>query len=278
MILPDTEAFLSNTNVALTPNPSPPGSGAGGEGAGDSSVTANEESQIVSLAGSAALGGTGGYGFSIAFNMIGSPAFGRAPASNPVMVPDEPNLPTANGITEAYVTNSTVTVSNGTLSVTADNADSSSSPRIIVIVGSLGLGTGKNSNGFAGMIAVNLLQMDTEAYIGSSTIDASGLTVNASDISGIVEIGGAVGVGQSKAFGAGLGYNQITDAVTAYLDDAQATVTGGAVSVTASSMQTIGGVVVGVAAGTGSGWRGRVRSRPTSSATRSTPTFPTAPR
>ena len=233
LILPDTEAYLSHTHVSLV---------------GDSSVEADEKSVIVSLAGAGTIftGGTGGYGAAIAINMIGSPDSNGAP-TNPDLVPNQPDLPVEQGATHAFITDSTVTLVGGTLSVTANTTDPSGSPRIIAITGALGTGEGKTSTGAAGMLSVNLIRTDTEAYIDASssiTEVAAGsgvtdpgplsLTVHADDSSGIVAIGGAVGVGQTKSIGAALGYNQITSTIKADVESSTVTLTG--------SVQRHGGV------------------------------------
>ena len=234
---------------------------------GDSSVEADEKSVIVSLAGAGTIftSGTGGYGAAIVINMIGSPDSNGAP-TNPDLVPNQPDLPVEQGATHAFITDSTVTMVGGTLSVTANTTDPSGGPRIIAITGALGTGEGKTSTGAAGMLSVNLIRNDTEAYIDASssiTEVAAGsgvtdpgplsLTVHAADSSGIVALGGAVGVGQTKSIGAALGYNQITSTIKADVESSTVTLTG-SVQVTAESGQSIGGVDVGVAAGTGKGW------------------------
>jgi hypothetical protein len=248
LILPDTEAYLSNTQIALV---------------GDSSVEADENALIVSIAGAAGIsGGTGGYGVAIAVNMIGSPLSNGAPA-NPDLVPDQPALPVEQGAIHAFITNSTITMVGGTLSVTANNGDQGNGPLVVAVTGALGTAEGSTSTGAAGMVSVNLIRDDTEAYIdgGSRITEVTGATdpgplslnVNAIDSSGIVALGGAVGVGQTRSVGAALGYNQITSTIKADVENSTVTLTG-SVSVTAGSKQTIGGVDVGVAAGTGKGW------------------------
>ena len=251
LILPDTEAYVSSAHIALV---------------GDSSVKAFEKSVIVSIAGSAAIsGGTGGYGAAAAINMIGSPISNGAPF-NPQLAPDQPDLPVADGATRAFITSSTITMVGGTLQVIASNVDPLSDSRIIAITGALGASKGATSTGAAGMLSVNLIRNDTEAYIGdgsSITEVAAGqgvtdpgilnLQVHADDESGIVAIGGAVGIGQTKSIGAALGYNQITSTIKATIDSTTVDLTGG-VDVAAGSVQSIGGIVVGVAAGTGKGW------------------------
>ena len=241
LVLPDTEAYISGANVTL---------------AGDSNVTATESAVIAAIAGSAALGGKGGYGVALAVNLIGF--------SN--QIPVTPNEPAA---TLAYIENSTITDTGGTLSVLAKSANAPNQPSIIAIVGALGAGTQANSTGVGGMISVNIIKDETEAYIGNSTVTvpsgqsssapALNVNVNAHDESEIVALGGAVGFGQKNGVGAAIGYNEIQSTITAYLDDATLNVTR-SLTVTAQSNQTIGGVVlgVGVSAGNGLGADGSV--------------------
>ncbi len=250
LVLPDTEAYLSNTTIALV---------------GDSSVSAQDDSLIWSIAGAVALGGTAGYGVSISVNMIGSPTSDGAPV-NPDLIANQPgDLPVEDGATYAFITDSTITMVGGTLSVTATSMGPIGSTRIVAITGSLGAGEKPNSTAAAGTLSVNLIRDDTEAYLsanssvtevaaGSGVADPGhlSLVVSASDTSGIVSLAGAVGIGQ-KSVGAALGYNQITSTIAADIEGSTVTLTG-SVNVTAGSDQTIGGVVIGVAAGDGTGW------------------------
>ncbi len=241
LVLPDTEAYISGATINLS---------------GDSNITATESAVIAAVAGSAALGGKGGYGVSLAVNLIGF--------SN--QIPVTPNEPAA---TLAYIENSTITDTSGTLSVLATSANAPNQPSIIAIVGALGAGTQANSTGVGGMISVNIIKDETEAYITGSTVtvpsgqssSAPALNVNvvAHDDSEIVALGGAVGFGMKNGVGAAIGYNEIQSTIMADLDDSILNVTG-SVTVTASSNQTIGGVVlgVGVSAGNGLGADGSV--------------------
>jgi hypothetical protein len=210
LILPETLAYLANdAQVSLV---------------ADSSVTAREESEIGAVAGAAALGGSGGYGVSVGVNILGA-------ASVPTLVPDQPNLPAGDGVTDACVTGSTITMVGGTFTVEAVNANSGTQERIIAITGSLGVGSEPQSKGIAGMLSVNLIRDDTEAYVSSNSsitevAAPSGVTdpgplnlvVHAQDASGIVSIGGAVGAGQRAGVGVALGYNEIHSTIRADLD------------------------------------------------------------
>ncbi|HEV3078683.1 MAG TPA: hypothetical protein VGY66_02850, partial [Gemmataceae bacterium] len=251
LVLPTTVAYVSGATLSLI---------------GDSPVTAEEQSEIWSVAGAGALGGNGGYGAALGLNIIGSPTNNGTPA-NPTFVPDQPdNLPVRDGETFAYITDSTITMVGGTLTVQAINDNPSTDSRIIAISGSLGAGSQEAGIGGGGMLSVNIIQNDTEAYISNNTsvteVSApSGVTdpgsanvlVHANDSSGIVLLGGAVGIGQKAGVGLAFGFNEIHSSILADLDNATLTVNG-AVTVKAESTQSIGGVDVGVAAGTGKGW------------------------
>jgi len=245
LILPDTEAYLANANVTLT---------------GAASVTAQEESDIYAAAGTDANGGTGGFGAALAFNMIGSPLIGGTVA-NPELVPNQPsNLPVARGLTAAYLSDSTVSMSgNNTLTVSATRQHSPGNTiygntDILSIAGSIGYASGGSSSGgtgFAEMVAANLIANDTEAYINSSSVvkGAASPTVHADDDSAIDSFGGAVGAASGTGIGAALAYNGIDSSITADVENSTVNVTG-TLSVTAVANQNILGVDLGVGVGT----------------------------
>ena len=238
LILPNTDAYVTGATLALE---------------GDSEVEAQDSSMIWSVAGSGSFGGKLGVGASVALNLIGF--------SNQLQaVPNQP------GTTDAYITNSTVTMAGGTLKVSADAQNDTSNPRIIAITGTLGIGTQAESKGVAAMVSVNVIKEQTEAYISGSSVTEdplpSGVTIDpnpvnlviqTNDTSGIVAIGFAAGAGQSAAVGAALGYNETHANLSADLDDTKVNVNG-AVTVESASTQDIGGVVAGVGVGTGDGW------------------------
>ena len=226
--LPDTEAFVKDAHLTL---------------GSDSWVTANEASWIVGIAGSGAYGGSNGFGVAIAINLIG---FDIALTSEPALA-------------AAYIEGSTVTLAGGTLSVLATDSDPTSQPRIIAIAGSGGIATGEDSNAGAGMISVNDIQDETNAYIESSTIAGpsgtaapGNLFVEATDSSGIIAIGGALGVGGKNGLGAAIAYNEIAASTSAYIDSSNINFAG-SVTVQASDTALIGAATIGIGATTGSG-------------------------
>jgi len=238
LVLPNTDAYVSGSTLNL---------------GGDSHVDALDSSLIWSVAGAASYGGKLGVGASVAVNLIGF--------SNQVQA--VPNQPAA---TEAYITNSTVTVGGGTLQVSADNQNGTTNPRIIAITGTVGIGSQQGGKGVAAMVSVNVIKDQTEAYVSDSTVTEAplppgvttdpnplNLAVQANDTSGIIAIGFAAGAGQSAAVGAALGYNESHATLTAGVDGSTVKLDG-AVTVQSTSTQQFGGVVAGVGAGTGDGW------------------------
>jgi hypothetical protein len=216
--------------------------------AGDVNVTSSNASQIWSVAGAVGKGGKGGYGISIGVNLIGTP---NAPAK-----------------TTASVSNSTIEIAGGmlTIAATVDTPPGlDSDPRIAAVTGSVGWG-GQNkgeeeSVGGAGMIAFSRIRSETKASLTRTTLtekpDDPGtvsLKVYAKDDSAIIAVSGAVGVGQETGIGAAIGYNEIRATTQASVNASNVTI-GGSVEVTADSTAKIGGCVVGVGVGTGdSSW------------------------
>jgi len=212
--------------------------------AGDVNVTSSNASQIWSVAGAVGKGGKGGYGISIGVNLIGTP---NAPAK-----------------TTASVSNSTIEIAGGmlTIAATVDTPPGlDSDPRIAAVTGSVGWG-GQNkgeeeSVGGAGMIAFSRIRSETKASLTRTTLtekpDDPGtvsLKVYAKDDSAIIAVSGAVGVGQETGIGAAIGYNEIRATTQAAVNKSNVTI-GGSVEVTADSTAKIGGCVVGVGVGTG---------------------------
>ena len=225
VILPTTVADVQNSNLTLTH---------------DSTINATDTTPIYAIAGSAAYGGGSGYGVAIALNLIGAPG--------------------EEGETEAYVASSTVTVTDGTLdlSATVSQPTSSSDPGIVSIAGAVGISGGESATdiGLGGLVAVNVIYRETESFTKESNIDQEGLatateeglTLDSEDDSQIIAAGAAVGLGNGTAVGAAIGFNLIHDTTESYLDSTNATLAGG-LSATATANATIGSGDAGVAVG-----------------------------
>ena len=203
-----------------------------------SSLTAKNEVQIWAIGGAVGYGGSGGYGFAIAVNVLGTSS-------------------TAN-VTRAYIDNSDITIADGTLEVTATNATPDEDPRIIAITGSVGANSSNDSAAGAGTVSVNLIANDTEAYItGSSVMQTQSGTgevdtsVSAADSSIIIAVSAAIAVSVEESVGAAVNYNETDNDVEAYLDDVDLTIDG-TLSVEARSTSEIGGAAAGIAASTSS--------------------------
>ncbi len=225
IILPDTEAYVTGATLNL---------------GADSNITATDHSEIWTIAGSGAFGGSGGYGAAISVNIIGT----------------ENN----RASTLAYIAGTTITQTGGSMTVSATDANPSDQPRIVAIAGSLGVNTQATGAAGAGMVAVNFIADETDAYVTGSTIQPaaggttgnSNLAVTSFDNSWIISIGGAVTVSQKTGIGAGIGYNQIDANTHAYINSSTVAVNG-TVTVTATDNAEIAGGTVGVGVSAGSG-------------------------
>jgi hypothetical protein len=196
---------------------------------GDTKVNARDETLIVSVAGAVGFGGKNGVGAAIAVNVI-------------------------DNTTKAYVEDSNITQQGGKFEVTSsiDNPGPGNA-KIVAITGSVGVSS--QGSGLAGMIGVNVIADEAEAYIKNTTFTnptGTSLSVTAEDNSWIFGIGGAVGVaGQGVGLGAAVGYNGIHSTVRAYLDNADiGTATqayDGSVLVKADNRAVIGSGTVGAA-------------------------------
>src|SRR5262249_18700083 len=124
-----------------------------------------------------------------------------------------------------YIDHSTITLSSGTLSVLATNANAAVEPRIVAITGAVGAAAQTDSNAGAGMVSVNVIKDETDAYIiGSTNVQPvvgagpANLVVQGEDDSWIISVGGAVGISSKNAVGAAIGYNEIGANTRAYID------------------------------------------------------------
>ena len=204
-------------------------------------MTALDDSDIWAIGGALAYGGKAGVGAAFALNILGDE--------------DSPNQ------TDAYVSDSTITIADGTLAVQAENANPSGDPRIIAITGSVRASSGDDSFAGAGMVSVNLISAAVEASVKESSVTepagnvdgTTALDVLALDSSGIVAVGGAVAVGMGSGLGAAVGFNEIDGATSAVIEGSNVNVSAG-VSVTAFSQSDIVGVTIGVAGGGGDGF------------------------
>src|SRR5262249_52444426 len=133
--------------------------------------------------------------------------------------------------------------------------------RIVAITAAVGASTGSFAG--AGMVSVNLIDSQTSARIKGSTLEEPSAStgkvsavVSAADTSGIISVGGAVGVPTSRpSIGAAIGYNEIQTSSVAAIESSTLSI-GGDVSVTTEAKATIVGVALGVSANTGSGLAG----------------------
>lgn len=229
IILSDTQAYLKSVTATLS---------------SDSSVTAKDETMIISVAGAGAYGGKSGVGLSLAINLIGF--------SNKLgIVVNRP------AVTKAYIEGSTINLNGGKLDVLATTTlNDAALPRIVAVTGSAGISTGTTSTAGAGMISINIVKNFVEAYIQDSTINsASDVNVTARDDSWIISVGGAVAVSGGTGLGGAIGYNEIATIVQAFLDNTDLT-SSGVLSLIAESRAIIASASVGVAVSTNSGVAG----------------------
>lgn len=218
VVLDDVEAYLSDVNAIV---------------GGDCSITAQSEATIIAVGGAVGFGGRAGVGVGIAINVMGDDA--------------EPS------VTRASIEGSRLTITDGTLELSATNENPSTEARIISIAASVGVGNGPQSVAGAGTISVNIITNDTLAYVTSSTIvelpgDPGVLAteIKAKDTSGIISLSGAVGISKQASIGVAIAYNEIDNDVRAYLDYVNLT-EDGALTIDAQSQAVIGGAAVGVA-------------------------------
>jgi len=221
VVLDDVEAYMSGVDATVD---------------GNCSITATNEVFIVAVGGAVGFGGRAGVGVGIAINVMGADM--------------DPN------VTKAYVDDSRITITAGTLEVSATNENPGTEQRIIAITASVGIGKGPSSVAGAGTLAVNIITNDTLAYVTNSTIletpDNPGVLntrVAAKDTSGIVAISGAVGISKQGSIGVAISYNEIDNDVLAYFDYVNLTQSG-FLTLDAQSKAIIGGVTVGVAGAT----------------------------
>jgi hypothetical protein len=201
-------------------------------------VAAVNNTLLVSVAGSVAMGGKYGFGAAVAANKI-------------------------SDTTRAYGDSVTISTSTGSVGfkATSDNPGPGRA-RIVSIAGAVGVST--KGSAVSGMVAVNNIANTTEAYLKSSTLTGpssiqpgEGVSLVATDNSSLISLGLTVSVaGQKAGLGAGVGYSAISNTTRAYLDDVTGTNTTirnlGGLEVKATSNNLIVGIAVGAALSTGS--------------------------
>ncbi|MCB2040473.1 MAG: hypothetical protein KDH48_06615, partial [Rhodoferax sp.] len=222
MVYNDTQAYLDGVDADI---------------GGNLTVRTSDNARIIAVGGGVAYGGKAGVGLGVGANILGSDA-----------------RPT---ITRSYIQNGSIGIGGNTLEVSAINDNPDSDPRIFAFGAGVGVSGKDGKVGLGAMLSVNLTTNKTEAWIKNASVTekagngtATNTTVKAVDDSGIVAVAGAVGVSSSNAIGAAIGYNEIDNDVSAYLDNVSLT-SDGALTIEATSDAEIGGVAIGVAATTG---------------------------
>ncbi|MEO8272583.1 MAG: hypothetical protein ABI620_00785, partial [Chloroflexota bacterium] len=226
IVLPTTTATVRDAEITLT------------SASDEAIVSATDTSFILAIAGALAIAGKTGVGISLSLNILG------ADDDHPAIV-------------RASIVDSHVTLAGGKLVVAATSGDEAGAPRIIAITGAGAGSSGAGGIAVAGMVALNLLVLETEALVNSTIIEQSGsaaveLGVAAHDKSGIVSIGGSVAFAkEGTGVGAAIAYNEITATVRAAVEGGRLDI-GGPIDIDANTGSLIAGVAVGVGVSTGS--------------------------
>ncbi|HET58476.1 MAG TPA: hypothetical protein ENN35_08560, partial [Deltaproteobacteria bacterium] len=186
------------------------------------SVTADDDSTLIAIAGSVAFGGKAGVGVAIGFSW-----------------------------TETDVT---AVVSNiDDLTHTGDfTVDATADGLIVAVTGSVGISAGQ-AKGYAGAgtVSINLLANTVEAKIVDTMVtdtSAGDITVGADDSTGIYSFAGALAAGKSAGLGAAVAVNSLDNSVTTLIDGSTLDTTG---NFSATAKET-GTVVTVAVAGAGS--------------------------
>jgi hypothetical protein len=236
-------------------------------GPGGVTVKANGGASIYSFAGGVTIGGKATVGAAVAYNYVGGD-------------PDDPASAKVNRV-EAYIADSAVTSSAGSISVLAgfDNpATVPSAPANAVGILTLtmpsnqtsqitsvaiGVAAGSEGGKFAagGSFGINFNRNVIKAY-AADTAAAGGLTLSANQSISIqagntariyVGVGGLAYSNGGSTVGAAISTNEITNDIYAAIDGGTATATNGDLTVTAITDARIINVCVGVAASKGNG-------------------------
>jgi hypothetical protein len=244
-----TKAFVENSILSTLSTPLTT------DTAGDVIISATNTSTIdatvAAVAASVAAGGTG----------VGV-AIGAAFAGNTIGY--DPLL--GNAQVRAYVEDSTITAAGDVL-LTAEAEETITSRvfagAVAIAAGGVGVGVGGS-----GVVAINMMATDINAFITSSSVTGNSVVLTADDTSEIMAYGGAAaitggfgGTGVAVSIGVALAHNMIDNTVAAFVDEnSTVTSTGGnielhawentlinSVSAAASLAVGIGGVGVSVA-------------------------------
>ncbi|MTJ31398.1 DUF4347 domain-containing protein [Aphanizomenon sp. UHCC 0183] len=188
----------------------------------DIQVLADNKSEINSIAGQVAVSvskssssGAGAIGAAVSVNQI-----------NPLDV-------------HAYIDNSVVTSTNGSLTI---NAESQATIETLAFGVQVGVSTGSFAGSIGGSVAVNEISGSVKAYIANSTNTTvkNAVTITAKDEATIRSLAGQAAVTISKSSGAGaigaaVSVNQINPVdVHAYIDNSVVTSTNGSLTINAS--------------------------------------------
>ncbi|MBD2214422.1 DUF4347 domain-containing protein [Nostoc linckia FACHB-104] len=171
------------------------------------SIKANDDSEISSIAGQVAVGGTAGIGASVSTNYI----------SNAV---------------NAYITGSQVTSMNNGLTIQADI-----SPTVENITAG---GAGAGTFAVGGSVTVNHISTQVLAYIGNnSTIQTQqNINILATNNATIRSLAGQISGAGTAAIGAAVAINNSSGLTSAYIANSNVS-TGGAIKVAATGTNTI---------------------------------------
>ena len=233
----ETSAYISNSTLGQT-----------GHLVGGVTVTATDDSDIEALVGAVAasisFGGEAGVGVAIgvayAHNLIGNGTESGA------------------GAVTAYLSSVGIT-GTGLVDVEANASETIEATTVAAAVALSGGGEAGIGVSGAGVGVTNQSQVDISAYIdggNTASIAAGSVKVAASDSSTISAIAGAAAIaagfggeaGVAVSIGLSIATNQITDPVTAYINDVPLlTTAGGAVTVTATESAAISATSVAAA-------------------------------
>lgn len=203
----DTKAYLGQSEVTE---------------AGDVSVTAKDETELKTVAGSGAASGNTGVGLTAAVEVVNKKA--------------------------SAIVGDDVKVTGSSLTVKAENTSSS-------VTNAAGLGAGGTAS-LSGTVGVNALKTTTKAYAAGSsqlsakTANAEGIAVTASDETTLKGDNGGVSIGISGgSAGAAIGVTNISKDTEAFLGGRAAIDTAGKTKISAKNQESFVNVTVQAAGG-----------------------------